>query len=147
MPPAEPIRPTPEDIGQTGPLPTPDDRARAEQRVYTLPELRRLRYEQETRRRALELKLRLGTAVAVYLLVIGWLIAVILILVWQGWPNKTAENRLSDSVLITLLATTSINIIGLLAAVVRYLFPAKSPSGIVTDRPSRNRQWRKRISR
>jgi len=54
-----------------------------------------------------------------------WLIAVALIILLSGW--STWEFQLSDSVLITLITGVSVNVIGLFAIVVRYLF--YRPSG------------------
>ena len=39
-----------------------------------------------------------------------------------SWKNFS----ISDEVMITLIGTTTVNIIGLLAIVIRYLFPSKS---------------------
>ena len=46
----------------------------------------------------------------------GWIIAVVMIPIWQGFGSKTGFFHLSDSVLITLLITTTVNILGLFFA-------------------------------
>jgi hypothetical protein len=55
-----------------------------------------------------------------FFFVLGWLIfvGVVVLLAGAGYFQQ-----LSEKVLIALLATTTITVIGLLAAVVRYLFP------------------------
>lgn len=58
-------------------------------------------------------------------LVVAWLIGVFVLLVWQGFGSKIGFFSLPESVLHTLLATTTINLIGLLYVVSRYLFNDK----------------------
>lgn len=73
----------------------------------------------------------------IFALLVIWLFLVILT-VWSSgatvtlpkwWPEflpTVREFKLSDSVLIALVTTTTANIIGLLILVVRYLFPVQS---------------------
>ena len=72
----------------------------------------------EARRGWVEIWLRLAMAVALFLVVAGY-IAWVLILV----ADQRGEVKLSDTVLGVLLGTTSVNVIGLLLTVARYLFP------------------------
>lgn len=86
----------------------------------TMAVLRRERFEQETTRRADESRLRLGIAGRLFWFVSGYMVAVLIFLSWQSaWGGRT----LSDGVLITLVGTTSLNVIGLLVTVTQYLFP------------------------
>lgn len=83
----------------------------------------KLRFENQkvsndARRGWIEIWLRLGMAVALFLVVAGY-IAWVLKLVGE----QTGAARLSDTVLGVLLGTTSVNVIGLLLTVARYLFP------------------------
>ena len=57
----------------------------------------------------------------VFRLVVGWIIAVGALLCLSGWG--VWDFQLSDSVLITLVGGTSASVIGLLAIVMRSLFP------------------------
>jgi|SRR5690606_24381439 len=59
-------------------------------------------------------------AIAIFALVFISLLAVFGIIIWQG--NICPENRLSDKVLMTLLSTTTVNILGLLYLVIKYVF-------------------------
>lgn len=65
---------------------------------------------------------RKGFAISVFALVSLYLAAVLIILFIQGF-NKSFY--LSDSVLITLLGTTTANVISILVIVVTYLFSRK----------------------
>ncbi|GGB08107.1 hypothetical protein [Puia dinghuensis] len=56
--------------------------------------------------------------ILIFIMVFFWLVAVISILILVGMGKLV----LSDKVLITLLSTTSVNIIGLLVIVANYLF-------------------------
>lgn len=51
-----------------------------------------------------------------------WMIAVVLLLVWQGFGSKIGFFHLSDSVLITLLTTTTANVLGLFYLALKYLY-------------------------
>lgn len=57
----------------------------------------------------------------VFDLIKTWLAFVALIILFTGWGCL----KLSDNVLITLLSTTTIEILGLLAIILRHLFPNK----------------------
>jgi len=54
----------------------------------------------------------------IFIITSGWLISVILILILQGLKIFS----LSDSVLIALLGTTTINVLGFFVIVIQYLF-------------------------
>jgi hypothetical protein len=57
----------------------------------------------------------------IFLLLVAWLIAVFVVVVCQGFG--LLGFHLSDSVLITLITTTTANILGLGYVVANYLFP------------------------
>jgi hypothetical protein len=60
----------------------------------------------------------------------GWVIALILIMIWQGFGSKIGFFSLSDAVLIAFLTTSTANILGLFYIAVRYLYATpdfKSP--------------------
>lgn len=51
-----------------------------------------------------------------------WIIAVILLLIWQGFGSRIGFFHLSDKVLITLLVTTTTNVLGLFYLAIKYLY-------------------------
>ena len=54
-----------------------------------------------------------------------WLFGVFLILFWQGFGSKIGFFSLDSKVLVTLLAGTTANVLGLFLLVNRYLFSEK----------------------
>ena len=80
-----------------------------------------LKVSNDAHRLKIEVILRVIMAAALFLVVVGYIIWVLVLLGLQ-----TGDARLSDTVLGVLLGTTSVNVIGLLLTVARYLFP---PSG------------------
>ncbi len=112
-------------VGQIGEKGPSKERPAGEQAQYkTLPQLRKDRYAQTTGYLRQENQLRLRFAFVLFVLVLLWLLAVLGVLIWQGL--LTTERRLSDPVLIALLSTTTANVLGLLLAVTRYLFPSQT---------------------
>jgi hypothetical protein len=79
------------------------------------------------------IKARKTYAARVYWLVLGWLIATLLIVLFSGYPGERISlfglnmlgPKISDPVLIALISGTSVNVIGLLAIVIAYLFPKR----------------------
>ncbi len=59
---------------------------------------------------------RLGACLAIFGIVVGWLAVVAVLLL-------NAEINRSDAVFVAALGTTSVNVLGLLYIVARYLFP------------------------
>jgi hypothetical protein len=51
-----------------------------------------------------------------------WLAGIFFLTLWQGWGFKLGFFHLSDTVMVTLLVTTTANVLGLLYVVVRSLF-------------------------
>lgn len=70
-------------------------------------------------------KQRKSFAGKIYRLTLAWLAVIVVILFCQGIGDVHGWFRLSDSVLIALVSGASVNIIGLMAIVIRYLFPAQ----------------------
>ena len=132
----EPAKPTLEDIGQPELPPPADAKAQKELEKFSLPQLKKLRYRQETERLRREETLRTTVAAAILFVVGAWLACVFALLAWLGH----GEARLSDAVLIALLTTTTINVIGLLYTVVRYLFPRPLPRRRSIRRTRRTRK-------
>lgn len=52
----------------------------------------------------------------------GWMIFVAVVLIWQGFGSRIGFFNLSDKVLITLLTTTTINVLGLFLVALSYLY-------------------------
>lgn len=116
---------SPEDIGEPSAPPTDDPRARRERDKQfdpkpTFTDLRNERFEDQSRQLRREHWVRLGAAALVFVFVLGWLVFVGVVVLLAG---AGVLKELSEKVLIALLATTTVTVIGLLAAVVRYLFP------------------------
>ena len=116
---------SPEDIGEPHAPVTDDPRAKRERdRQFdpkpTFTDLRNQRFEDQSRQLRREHWVRLGAAACVFAFVLGWLAFVGTVVVLAG---VGLLKELSEKVLIALLATTTITVVGLLAAVVRYLFP------------------------
>jgi len=107
----------------TAPLPTEE-----ESKLQKLQlENEKLRFENqrirnEVSRGRIDLWLRLGMAVGLFTFVCWYLTAVVGL---AGRP--TGETRLTDAALVALFGTTTVNVIGLLLTVARYLFPAQPP--------------------
>lgn len=66
----------------------------------------------------------------------AWLIGVFLLLLWQGFGSKIGFFGLPESVLNTLLVTTTVNLVGLLYVIARYLYNDKwIPHGKLLQKP------------
>jgi hypothetical protein len=130
LPPSAPVNPLPaptngsghpvrNDSALTPPLPSEEEsRLRKLQLENDKLHQENEKLRNEVLRVRIEIGLRVGMAVALFLVVVGYIIWV---LVFLG--GQTGETRLSDTVLGVLLGTTSVNVIGLLLTVARYLFP------------------------
>jgi len=81
------------------------------------------REELEIEELAGNIKARKRYARGIFILVILWITAVLVILFLQGF--HVGGFQLDDSVLLGALGTTTANIIGVLIIVIRYLFPSK----------------------
>ena len=65
----------------------------------------------------------------VFYLVLSWIIAIFLLLIFQGFGSAVHYNPLSDKVLLTLITSTTVNLIGTLIIVLKYIFRAPSKKG------------------
>lgn len=116
---------SPDDIGES-PSPTNDDpRAKRERDEQFNPkpnftDLRNQRFQDQSQQLRREHWVRLVASALVFFFVLGWLLFVGVVIILAG---AGVLQQLSEKVLISLLATTTVTVIGLLAAVVRYLFP------------------------
>jgi len=72
-----------------------------------------------------------------------WLLAVVLILV----GNKVNNYNLSDNVLITLLTTTSINVIGMMLIILNNLFPNSSKKSELSENKKINNSIKNKKSK
>lgn len=89
------------------------------------------RYRDESERLRLETRLRDRMQRMLFILMIVWLVLMIITLWGHAILRTQGHTGLSDNVLIAMLGTTTLNVIGLMAVVARYLFPSR----ITTLRP------------
>ena len=76
----------------------------------------------ELKNKAQDIELRRKYAEQIFTFVSLYMFAVFFILILSGSPSSF---RISDAVLMTLLGTTTANVIGILVIVAKYLFPNK----------------------
>ena len=62
----------------------------------------------------------------IYFIVAAWIVAIFFLIVLQGFGQYT-HFKLSDSVLLAAIGSTTANVIGMLLIVLRYLFPNDKP--------------------
>ena len=95
---------------------TPDYQTSAEEQDYTL-------HHKKLINKALkqDIKERKKYAKSIFFLIIGWLVAVFIVLVLQGFGSYL-NFTLSENIVITLITGTTINILGIFIIVVNYLF-------------------------
>ncbi len=65
----------------------------------------------------------------VFILVSVWITAIFLLLVFQGFGGKLGYAPLSDKVLLALITSTTVNLIGTLIIVLKYIFKASPTKG------------------
>lgn len=95
----------------------------SDQRLETRGALKDVQIQQllsENERYRENTSLRKALATAFTVIISFWLLAVLLILV----GNRCNQYNLSDNVLITLLVTTTANVIGMMLIILRNLFPS-----------------------
>src|SRR4051794_20125860 len=107
-------RPTLDDIEKTPLPPAPTGQSDEPTREYT-PE--------GMDDRQLDIELRTKYSAYLFWLVVGWLGAVMAVMLAQGFAYGMF--KLADSVLIALLGTTTVNVLGLFVIVARYIFPRR----------------------
>ena len=77
--------------------------------------------ELEYSSKSIDIENRRTYASRIYGMIVGWLVAVILIIVGSGF-KQIFPFYLSDNVLITLIGGTTVNVLGLFVIVVKYYF-------------------------
>jgi hypothetical protein len=108
-------------IQEFAPPPAPDEKAKAEGQVFERGRdellLKELEYEIEARR---------TFASRLFKLMIGWLVCMVLLVVGDAgrwpWASRFVGFDLSDSVLITLITTTTGTVVGIFLIVAKYLY-------------------------
>ncbi|MCL9804967.1 hypothetical protein NAT51_05525 [Flavobacterium amniphilum] len=96
---------------------------KSDQRSETKDELKNAQIKKllsENERYREDTSLRKALATAFTMIITFWLLAVLLILI----GNHCNHFNLSDNVLITLLVTTTANVIGMMLIILRNLFPS-----------------------
>lgn len=76
----------------------------------------------DLKNKAQDIELRRKYAEQIFTFVSLYMFAVFFIIILSGSPSSF---KISDAVLITLLGTTTANVIGVLVIVAKYLFPKK----------------------
>ena len=70
-------------------------------------------------------KMRLGYAKRIFVLVVGWLMAVAVAVLWTGFGGVNDRAfYLSDKVLIAFISSTTVNVIGLFVVVAKWMYPS-----------------------
>lgn len=59
-------------------------------------------------------------AISTFILVVVYMIFIVGIIIWQGCISP--ELRISDKVFITILSTTTVNVLGLFYLIIKYVF-------------------------
>lgn len=75
-----------------------------------------------------DIELRKKFAWGIFILIVAWLALVFVVLFVQGFSASICDHqfRLSDQVLLALIAGTTANVLGIFVIVVRYLFPQRT---------------------
>ena len=61
----------------------------------------------------------------IFWLIVWWVVAILIILLIQGFLSPLRIFSLSDPVVLALIGGTTVNVLGIFAIVVSYLFPKK----------------------
>jgi hypothetical protein len=103
--------------------PPEDDKAELEFEALDL--YREGKEELELRGLAQDIDLRGQFANRIFILFVGWLLLVLGVLFFQGFKATVYGHNfgLSDSVVLALIGSTTVNVIGVFVIVVHYLFP------------------------
>lgn len=113
------------------PKPTPEDEEAAEDASEAWEEARE---KLANRSRSLDIKLRDKYCPRLFVMVIGWLIFVAVFLFLASIPDLRIKAgsttylfgvNASDTVLVTLLGTTTATVVGLFLVVAKWLFPER----------------------
>jgi len=79
-------------------------------------------HEQELADRSLARAQREKYARHIFWLVCGWIVLIFVLLLLQGFSGFIGYKPLNDSVLIALISSTTVNVIGTLIIVLKYIF-------------------------
>lgn len=79
----------------------------------------------ELNRRRSEHALRVAYACRLFILVRVWLVVILLVVIAAGSSCTYFSLEISDQVLITLLTTTTVSVLGLFVAALKYIFGQK----------------------
>jgi hypothetical protein len=91
-------------------------------------------HQQEMADRASDRTQRETYARRVFFLVLGWIILIFLLLLFQGFGPLIHYNPLSDKVLLALITSTTVNLIGTLIIVLKYIFRSPTKTIIRTQK-------------
>lgn len=80
------------------------------------------------RQRRVDLKMRVGYSIALFVVLLFWLAFIAAVISATG--SETCPFTLSDAVLIALIAGSTANVIGLVIIVAQYLFPKGKPGEV-----------------
>jgi hypothetical protein len=97
-------------------------------------DLERVRYGAQTEGQKQDIKERKKYALLFFYLSCAWLVAIMAIIMLQGfgWFCK-APFKLSDSIVLTMIGSTTVNVLGILYIVAKYLFPNRSSDDSTSD--------------
>jgi hypothetical protein len=84
-------------------------------------------HEQELADRSLARAQREKYARQIFWLVCGWIVLIFVLLLLQGFSNRIGYKPLSDTVLIALISSTTVNVIGTLIIVLKFIFKVTPP--------------------
>lgn len=114
-------------IQEPAPPPPADDRAKAEGRVFETA-----RQELLLRDLAFEIDARRVFASRLYQMMVGWLAAMLLVVLADAvtwpWAGQYVQFEVSDTVLITLITTTTATVVGVFLIVAKYLYRTRETS-------------------
>lgn len=110
-------------------LPTKADDQKAQEAVQAEGEF----YEKQLQQQTLEDRKSARTqretyAKGIFQLVCVWIFLIFVLLLLQGFSNLVGYKPLSDPVLIALISSTTVNVIGTLIIVLKYIFKVSPPS-------------------
>jgi hypothetical protein len=105
----------------------------------TQQELETLRYGAQTEGQKQDIKERKKYAQLFFYLSCAWLVAIVVILMLQGFGSQgfgsfwKAPFKLSDSIVLAMIGSTTANVLGILYIVAKYLFPNRGSDDGTTD--------------
>lgn len=117
----------------------PDQNTKEAEKKYALDQLayNKKRNNLELQSLQQDIEERRKYAHRIFNLVSLWLWIVALVILLHGFGNNHGLFKLSDSILVTIVGGTTINVLGLFAIVANYLFPKQINK--VVDKQSKRR--------